>query len=50
MTNRFIKTYQRMNGPLQDNYYAQQKKKLPKIEYKVNNMQRQKNDSIEHKK
>ena len=36
MTNRFIKTYQRMNGPLQDYYYAQQLKKLPKIEYKVN--------------
>lgn len=36
MTNRFIKTYQRMNGPLQDYYYAQELKKLPKIEYKVN--------------
>jgi hypothetical protein len=36
MTNRFIKTYQRMNGPLQDYYYAQELKNLPKIEYKVN--------------
>lgn len=36
MTNRFIKTYQRMNGPLQDYYYAQELKSLPKIEYKVN--------------
>lgn len=36
MMNRFIKTYQRMNGPLQDYYYAQELKKLPKIEYKVN--------------
>lgn len=36
MTNRFIKTYQRMNGPLQDYYYAQELKKLPKIEYKIN--------------
>lgn len=36
MTNRFIKTYQRMNGHLQDYYYAQELKKLPKIEYKVN--------------
>lgn len=36
MTNRFIKTYQRMNGPLQDYYYAQELKKLPKIEYKAN--------------
>lgn len=36
MTNRFIKTYQRMNGPLQDYYYAQELKKLPKLEYKVN--------------
>lgn len=36
MTNRFIKTYQRMNGPLQDYYYSQELKKLPKIEYKVN--------------
>lgn len=28
MTNRFIKTYQRMNGPLQDYYYAQELKKI----------------------
>lgn len=34
MTNRFIKTYQRMNGPLQDYYYAQELKNYLKLNIK----------------